>query len=210
MEDLGKSVSYRGYASGRYGQIHYRAAKPESGDPSTWKTRLLCLHPSPLCSEVYVNLIAEMGRDRLVIAADTPGFGLSDPPPQPVGIADFAGAMTDLLDAEGIETANVFGHHTGTATAVELALQQPGRIRKVAVVSALMHTKEEFAEIAEMLEKAALKPIEIQGSELSERYANFRRFWPMVPADKPAWDLFFASNTQAYISHWGFPGGVCL
>ena len=25
-----------------------------------------------------------------------------------------------------------------------------------------------------------------------------------MPAGKSAWDLFFASNTQAYISHWGF------
>ena len=196
--------TYRGYAPGHYGQIHYRAAKPASGDPTTWKTPLICLHPSPMSGVVFERFIEAMAADRLVLAPDTPGYGQSDAPPEPVGIPDFAGAMADLLDAEGIETTDVLGYHTGSATTLELALQQPERANKLVVVSALMHRQEEFAEIADFLEKGAAVPLAEQAATLSERYAFFEEFWPEVPKGETGWRVFFASHAQAPISHWGF------
>jgi pimeloyl-ACP methyl ester carboxylesterase len=157
-----------------------------------------------MCGAVFERFIEAMGTDRLVLAPDTPGYGQSDPPPDPVGIENFAGAMTDLLDAEGIEAVDVMGYHTGSATTLELARQQPNRARRLVIVSALMHSQEEFSEIADFLEKQAAVPLTEQTAALSERYSFFEKFWPDMPKDETAWGLFFASNTQTYISHWGF------
>lgn len=197
-------TTFRGYALGRYGQIHFRAAKPAKGDRQTWQTPLICLHPSPMCGVVYERFIEAMATDRLVLAPDTPGYGMSNAPPEPVGIPDFAGAMLDLLDDQGLGTADIMGYHTGSATTLELALQAPGRARKLVIVSALMHTKEEFAEIADFLEKGAAVPLAEQVAQLSERYAFFEEFWPDVPKGETGWRVFFNSHLQAPISHWGF------
>ena len=197
-------TTYRGYAPGRYGQIHYRAAKPSAGNPEDWKTPLICLHPSPMCGVVFERFIEVMGQDRLVLAPDTTGYGQSDPPPEPVGIPDFAGAMTDLLKSQGIGTVDVMGYHTGSATTLELARQQPDLARRLVIVSALMHSQEEFAEIADFLEKGAVVPLDEQAANLSKRYAFFEEFWPDVPKGETGWRVFFNSHVQAPISHWGF------
>lgn len=197
-------VTYRGYAPGRYGQIHFRAAKPVGGEPSDWHTPLICLHPSPMCGVVFERFIEAMGQDRLVLAPDTPGYGQSDPPPEPVGIPEFAGAMADLLQAEGIKTADVMGYHTGSATTLELAQQKPDMARRLVIISALMHTREEFEEIAEFLETQAAIPLDKQAAELAQRYAFYEEFWPTVPKGETGWQVFFSSHLQAPISHWGF------
>lgn len=196
--------TYRGYAAGRYGQIHYRAAKPVAGDRRSWRTPLICLHPSPMSGVVFERFIEAMAIDRIVFAPDTPGYGQSDPPEQPVGIPDFAGAVVDLLDALDITTADIMGYHTGSATALELAQQQPSRINRLVIVSALMHSREEFSEIADFIEKGAAIPLAEQASNLSERYAFFEEFWPDIPRDETRWRVFFSSHAQAPISNWGF------
>lgn len=196
--------TFRGYVTGRYGQMHYRAAKPAGSDESAWKVPLICLHPSPMSGVVFDEFIKAMAWDRLVFAPDTPGFGQSDPPSEPVGIEEFAGAMTDFLDEQAINIVDVMGYHTGSATTLEIARQQPSRARRLVIVSALMHSKDEFAEISEFIEKQAGIPINEQAMQLSERYAFFESFWPDVPKGKTGWDVFFSSNAQAYISHWGF------
>ncbi|NBW88338.1 MAG: hypothetical protein EBR51_00220, partial [Gammaproteobacteria bacterium] len=58
----------RRYAESGAGQIHYRIAVPEQ----TARVPLLCIHLTPNSGRVYARFIAEMGRDRLAIAPDTP------------------------------------------------------------------------------------------------------------------------------------------
>lgn len=131
----------RGYVDGPYGQIHYRLARPaHSGKPP-----LMCLHASPLSGRVFDHWIHEIGKDRAAVAPDTPGYGGSDVPPQPVGIADFASAMIRFLDEMKFKVVDVMGYHTGSLTSVELARRHPDRIRKVVLISAPNWTDEERA-----------------------------------------------------------------
>ena len=132
----------RGYVDGPYGQIHYRIVRPKRAS----RTPLMCLHASPLSSAVYDNWIREIGKDRIAVAPDTPGYGGSDTPPRPVEIADFSTAMIRFMDEMKFKVVDVMGYHTGSLTSVELARRHPGRIRKVVVISAPNWTDGERAE----------------------------------------------------------------
>jgi pimeloyl-ACP methyl ester carboxylesterase len=130
----------RGYAKGRFGQLHYRIAKPETAPAPP----LLCLHSSPNSGRIYETFLGAMGTDRVALAADTPGFGDSDPPPEAPSIEDYAAAMGDLIDTMGFETVDVIGYHTGAMTSVELALQRPEQVRRVIMISAPVYTDQEL------------------------------------------------------------------
>ena len=87
----------RDYLDGRFGQVHYRIARPDN--PTA--VPLACFHPSPSSGWLYGRLLAEMGRDRIAVAPDTPGFGESDAPQKAPEIEDYAAAMGEVLDSLG-------------------------------------------------------------------------------------------------------------
>jgi pimeloyl-ACP methyl ester carboxylesterase len=132
----------RQYIDGRYGQMHLRVAMPEHARHRP----LLCFHASPMSGMGYARFMAEMGRDRVVIAPDTPGFGGSDAPPEPPEIADYAAAMGDVLDHFGFHEADLMGYHTGSKIGMELTLQRPQQIGRLVLVSAPIFTAEELVE----------------------------------------------------------------
>jgi pimeloyl-ACP methyl ester carboxylesterase len=91
-------------------------------------------HQSPLSAREFGPLIAEMGRDRVVIAFDTPGQGLSDGPERPVRIAQYAAVMDRALAQLGYgarHPVDVFGNHTGVWVGGELAIRNPRLVRKL-------------------------------------------------------------------------------
>lgn len=137
----------RAYAAGRFGQLHYRIARPEQDTgPHAGKPPLVCLHLSPMSGRIYEVFASAMGADRMVIAPDTPGFGDSDPPPAAPTIDDYAAAMGELLDALGLRGVDVMGYHTGSETATALALARPDQVRKLVLISAPIFTADELAE----------------------------------------------------------------
>ncbi len=112
----------RGYVTGRWGQVHYRAAG-ERGPA------VLLIHESPLSSDEYVRALPELGRSVRAVAFDTPGYGQSDPPPAPQEIPDYAAALLEAADELGLEEFAVVGTHTGASIAVQIAVQAaPGRV----------------------------------------------------------------------------------
>ena len=131
----------RAYADGRFGQIHYRIARPQG---ATDKTPLICFHLSPNSGRVFALWLAEMAKDRIAVAPDTPGFGESDPPQEPPEIADYAAAMGELIDQLGFDQVDVMGYHTGSRTCVEIAQQRPKQVRRIVLVSAPIYSAEEL------------------------------------------------------------------
>ncbi len=165
----------RAYLDGRFGQLHYRSAGPRTGTA----VPVLFIHASPASGRMWEAVLAELGRDRLALAPDTPGFGDSDAPPAPPEIADYAAAMGDFLDALGVKQVDVVGYHTGSKTCVELALQRPDLVRKLALVSAPVYSD---AELAKQKHDYAPETIARDGSHLAWRW-NFSKTFrkPDVP-----------------------------
>jgi len=134
------------YANGPFGQVHVREAKPNSKAPS--KTPLICFHQSPLSGIQYRPFQDVMAQDRIVWCPDTPGFGGSDAPAHPVTIEDYACAMAMVLEEIGYGktgkgAVDVFGGHTGSVIATELAITRPDLIRRIVYPSIALFTDEQ-------------------------------------------------------------------
>lgn len=123
----------RGYFECRYGQLHVHNAIP-SGGGFEEGTPLLCLHSSPLSGRMFGRFLAIAGAERSVFAPDLPGFGDSDPPPAPAGIAEHAAAIGDFLDTMRLRQIDLLGHRFGALVATELAATRPGQVRRLVLV----------------------------------------------------------------------------
>jgi pimeloyl-ACP methyl ester carboxylesterase len=185
------------YAACRFGQIHYRRAAPEG---VSQKPPLILFHMSPYSSVIYDNILAEMGRDRLTIAVDTPGFGNSDAPSAPPDIPDYAAAVGELMDGLKIRGADVMGYHTGSKIALETALQRPAHIRKIIMISAPIWTDTELKEHRVQFAKTNITE---DGSHLVAWWKSAFR-WSMAGRTKEqVAQVFHARTMNPAISWWG-------
>ncbi len=186
----------RGYAKGRYGQIHYRVAGSHGS-----RSPLLLLHPSPLSGYVFENLMCDMARDRYVIAPDTPGFGMSDRPSSPPEISDYAEVMLDFMAEMGLGVVDVMGYHTGSLTAVEMSRQNPGVVRKIAMISATVFTVEETEDFRNLY---VPKPIDERPAAMAARWPSFKtEFWGMGTDLNQKFNIFLDGQRNPDWSHWG-------
>ena len=97
---------------------------------------VILLHGASLGSSADVfrrNLGPLSAFGQRVIAYDQPGFGLSDDPAD-WGIKFRTAFILEFMDALGIDKAALIGHSQAGNMAVELALTNPERVSKVAVL----------------------------------------------------------------------------
>ncbi len=134
----------RGYVDDRYGQLHYTIATPPL-PASARRTPIVLLHQTVNASIESRGLFDELARDRIVIAIDTPGYGNSDGPPEPVTIEAYAAAIAEGLRGLGYgpkRPVDVLGLHTGALIAAELAIGEARTVRR-AVLSGVYVVPEE-------------------------------------------------------------------
>jgi pimeloyl-ACP methyl ester carboxylesterase len=114
------------------GGLQFHVAEAGQGPP------VVLLHGFPDDWRLWrhqIPALAEAGHR--VLAPDLRGFGASA---RPGDVADYrigrlVGDVAGLLDAHGIERADVVGHDWGAGLAWSLALALPGRVRRLTVVS---------------------------------------------------------------------------
>lgn len=75
------------------------------------------------------DAFAERLDRRTVIAFDAPGVGASATPPLPLSISALAAVAVAVLDAAGVDDADVLGFSHGGAVAQQLAFDAPQRVR---------------------------------------------------------------------------------
>ncbi|MFM9883066.1 MAG: alpha/beta fold hydrolase [Burkholderiales bacterium] len=116
----------RGYAQTPAGQIHY--ISHGRGVP------LLLLHATPRSAASFAPLMRLLGGKFQCFAADTLGFGNSDPLPPKAKMEDLARSMTHFLDAQEIKQAHVLGFHQGNKIAAAMAAGFPERVSKAVLI----------------------------------------------------------------------------
>jgi pimeloyl-ACP methyl ester carboxylesterase len=198
MAETGPVQVSRTYVQSRFGQLHLRIAHPETAT----RPPLICFHMSPMSGRIYERFLGAIGTDRIAVAADTPGFGMSDAPPAPPEIADYAAAMWDALDALGTTgPVDAMGYHTGSKIAVELALSRPERVRRVILVAAPIMTE---AERQEMREHYGPKLPLPDGSHLAALWRSFLHYnlSPSLPIEQVA-DAFPDMLSGRNLAWWG-------
>jgi len=161
-----------------HGLIHYRYTASTTGGR---KTPLVLAHGGPGSSAGLVRLIAALGADRMVVAPDMMGNGDSDPPPGPTTIEFYADGVVAVLDQLGLETVDLYGHHTGAQVIAEFAIARPQRVRRL------------------VLDGVALFPPALR-AEFLERYA------PAIAPDAEgrhlAWVWDFMTQTTQHFPHY--------
>lgn len=151
-----------------YGQLHLRRATPRAG-VGRGGLPVLLFHQSPNSSQVFVEFMAELGADRVVVAPDTPGYGESDLPARQPDIAFYASAMAELADALGFEKVQLVGYHTGAAIAIELARTRPELVDALVLVGIPAFNEEEQEEFRE---RPWPLPRAEDGSHVQEEWAR--------------------------------------
>ncbi|NQX27294.1 alpha/beta hydrolase [Microbacteriaceae bacterium VKM Ac-2854] len=107
-------MMHRSYVDTPRGQVHLRRA---GHGPET----VLLLHQTAASSAMYeafaAALVAAEPERYTLIAADTPGFGMSFTPETPYDLVDWAQDLLAAVDGP----LHVLGHHTGASIAVVMA-----------------------------------------------------------------------------------------
>jgi pimeloyl-ACP methyl ester carboxylesterase len=158
----------RAFVDGPFGQIHAWVTPPVAGKPP-----LVLFHPSPYSGAYFHALMSIMAPGRQLIALDIPGFGASAPPPGAISLEDYAGALSQAL--KGLVPAepqfDVMGFHTGAMIAVEVAVQEPERVRRLVVAGLPFQEREARA--------AAFAPM-ARSPSLAEDGGHLMTYWNII------------------------------
>lgn len=122
----------RMYVDCRYGQLHLTTAFPPSGGFDEL-TPLLFLHGDGGTGADFKACAELLGSDRSVYAPDLPGSGASDAPAGRMTIANFAAAISDLIDQLRLRQVDLVGCGRGALVAFELAALRPREIRRLMI-----------------------------------------------------------------------------
>jgi pimeloyl-ACP methyl ester carboxylesterase len=109
-----------------------RLSMLEAGDG----TPVIAIHGLGATKGSFLPTVAALADRFRVIAPDLPGFGDSDKPvAAPYDARYFAEAVIDLMDALDIERAHLIGNSLGGRIALELALRDPERVGRLALLA---------------------------------------------------------------------------
>lgn len=126
------------YAATAYGQVHGRMLG--HGAP------LLMLHASPLSSAFLVEHQRALAPNWRTLALDTPGYGMSDPLPEPAAsLEDYASALFAAADNLGIRRFALYGGATGAQIALVMARTDPARITRLVLDNCGLFTDADVA-----------------------------------------------------------------
>jgi len=103
---------------------------------------LIFVHGLGAAWQSWLENIPEFARDHRVVAMDLPGFGCSDLPKHDISIEYYADWTFRLLDELAIERGTVVGNSMGGFIAADMAIRQPERVQRLALVSAAVFWQE--------------------------------------------------------------------
>ncbi len=100
---------------------------------------LILLHGFPQNGLCWARVAPVLARRFRVIVPDLRGYGESDAPADAAGHAVYskrrmAADVVALMEALGIGAAHVLGHDRGARVAYRLALDHPGRVRRLGII----------------------------------------------------------------------------
>lgn len=98
---------------------------------------LVLVHGLGSSAEDWEEPAAKFARHFRVIVPSMRGFGLSDKPPGPYSVAQFASDLLALLEHLNIDRCHLLGFSMGGAIAFQFALDAPGRLCSLIIVNSV-------------------------------------------------------------------------
>jgi pimeloyl-ACP methyl ester carboxylesterase len=156
----------KGYVDTPNGQIHFRQLKKVDSIP------LVLFHQTASSSMMFEALMNLLADDFHTIALDTPGFGASFSPPNLFTVSYISDSLHAALTQLGVESCFVFGHHTGSAIAVQMASDHPNFIKKMVLSGAPVLSDAQINGLKASLKLFALAE---DGSHLTQVWERIRK-----------------------------------
>ena len=126
------------YVYRRDGKVYvYRVG---DGDP------IVFLHSVGTHGASWKRIVDELSLHFACYVIDMPGHDHSDIPPRKYTLDDYADAVVDVMDAIGLEQANIMGDHTGAMISAIVAVQHPERVKRL-VLDGLPYWNKEQGQI---------------------------------------------------------------
>lgn len=158
----------RCYVDTEYGQLHcYKDG--ESGPP------IFLFHETALSGSEFERTLPYLGARCRATAFDTPGYGMSDPPPAPLSMPDLAKHLRQGMELLGHESCILAGAHTGSSIALELAANQmKGQVTHLVMTGLALLTQSEIAQFREIIGNPTVDP---EGVFLTDMWRARRQRW---------------------------------
>ncbi|AYR23641.1 alpha/beta fold hydrolase [Herbaspirillum rubrisubalbicans] len=156
---------------------------------------VLLLHQTPRSWDEYRDVLPLLGQAYWAIAIDTLGFGDSCKPPLSAhSIERWAQLALEVMDQLGISKAAVVGHHTGAATAMEIAAAAPERVAALVLSSCSYN---DAAHRSAHAGKRAIDDVVVRadGSHLQELWQRRQPYYP--PGDTELLSRFMMDALKA-------------
>lgn len=185
----------RGYLTTNSGQIHYYHA----GDSGPL---LFLFHETALSASEFERTLPFLGTRCRAIALDTPGYGMSDAPHQPLSMAALSAQFTEAINNFGNEPCILAGAHTGSSFALELATRQLAARTTHVIISGLALLS--AAEVESFRKIISQPELDADGAFLVTEWRKRRERWG--PDATPA-DLLWGTVEQLRVFerfHWAF------
>ncbi|MDQ3573101.1 MAG: alpha/beta fold hydrolase [Actinomycetota bacterium] len=95
----------------------------------------LLVHGLDGCWQNWLETIPHLARTHRVLALDLPGFGYSPMPDWSISVPRYAATVARFLDLHGVDRLDLVGNSLGGLIAIEAALAQPERVRRLVLVA---------------------------------------------------------------------------
>ena len=135
---------------------------------------VVLLHGYGVSGTYMLPLARSLAPSFSVFVPDLPGFGRSEHPHTPLGIADLASALADLLDAAGLQCPAFVANSMGCQVVTELAVRRPARVGPIVLIGPTVDPQRRSArrQLLDGLRDAAREP----GSLLARTACDDVRF----------------------------------
>lgn len=132
---------------------------------------IVFIHGVGMNKDVWAPQLDAFAATHRVVLYDMLGHGGSPLPPAEPTLADYAGQLHRLLDALGIDRANIVGHSMGSLVALAFALAHPERVLRLVALNAVYDRTPEQRAAVEA--RAALLAEEGMGATLDGTLARW-------------------------------------
>jgi pimeloyl-ACP methyl ester carboxylesterase len=151
-------------------QIHYRYAGERHNDTPA----IVFFHQNPSSSQIFEELMERLEDEYYVVAPDMPGYGQSFTPDEVSAFDYYTRVLTAAVNDIGVDEFHVVGHHTGAGIGVDVATNEPERVRTVTLIGPPYFTREEREKLSEeAYGETPVPPIREDGSHLLDHWELF-------------------------------------
>jgi pimeloyl-ACP methyl ester carboxylesterase len=144
----------------------------------------------------FTNLLPALAAARQVVAIELQGHGHTPDVDRPLSYRQMAADAAALLEALGIEIADLVGYSLGGAVALELAMQHPRLVRRVVYAGGTSYRRDGL--YPEMLEEPESAADDLTGSAWHQAYLQ-------VAPDPSRWPDLVAKNRELDRTFAGWP-----